>query len=195
MLARLAACFDPAAELEFRATRAYAVEGAPEALLETVLTTTSLNIASLATDPPSGRAVTPSAATARFDLRTPPGIMPAEVIAELRRRLAAGAPAGLALQVEDAYPGHEFGAAPAGLDALVGAYETACAPPQIWPWAIGAAPAQAFSAVADSFLIGGLGHGGNAHGIDEFVMISGIDRFLASLVRWLPATAAALRAV
>jgi acetylornithine deacetylase/succinyl-diaminopimelate desuccinylase-like protein len=95
--------------------------------------------------------------------------------------------------LEDAYPGHAFGTAPAGLAALVSAYEAAGAAPQIWPWAIGAAPAHAFAAVAGSFLIGGLGHGGNAHGVDEFVTLAGIDRFLASLLHWLPATAAALR--
>ena len=194
VFARLAATFDPAAELVLRATHAYAVNGTAEALLETVLTTTSLNIANLATDPRSGRAVTPAAATARFDLRTPPGIIPADVLAALRPQLAAEAPTGLSLQVEDAYPGHEFGAAPAGLDALVAAYKTVSAAPQIWPWAIGAAPAHAFAAVADSFLIGGLGYGGNAHGVDEFVTIAGIDRFLASLLHWLPATVATLSA-
>jgi hypothetical protein len=58
---------------------------------------------------------------------------------------------------------------------------------QIWPWAIGAAPAYAFARHADSFLIGGLGRGGNAHGIDEYFALAGLSRFIASIELWLAA--------
>jgi hypothetical protein len=67
-------------------------------------------------------------------------------------------------------------------------------PIQIWPWAIGAAPAYAFARHAESFLIGGLGRGGNAHGIDEYLVIEGFSRFIASVERWLAAMAAPMPA-
>jgi acetylornithine deacetylase/succinyl-diaminopimelate desuccinylase-like protein len=78
----------------------------------------------------------------------------------------------------------------AGVAALRAAYRSGGVEPQIWPWTIGAMPAYAFANVADGLLIGGLGRGGNAHGVDEFVTLDGIDRFLASLLVWLPATVA-----
>jgi len=34
-------------------------------------------------------------------------------------------------------------------------------------------------------LIGGLGYGGNAHGINEFVTLRGLARFQQSLSDWL----------
>ena len=187
VLANLAAMFDPAAELRFRATQRYAIPGDVATLLETVMCEASLNLATLASDPPDGRAVIPHAAEARFDLRVPPGWYLDATLAALRASL----PEGADLLLEDAYPGHRFPAAAPGVAALVSAYRAAGIDPQIWPWSIGAMPACAFAGVADSVLLGGLGRGGNAHGPDEFVTLEGIDRFIASLLAWLPAIAAA----
>lgn len=110
---------------------------------------------------------------------------PATVLDTLRARL----PAGAALLLDDAYPGHRLPADAPGVAALLDAYRAAGAASQVWPWTIGAMPAYAFAALAGSFLVGGLGHGGNAHGIDEFVTLEGIDRFIGSLLAWIPATA------
>ncbi|HEV8309829.1 MAG TPA: hypothetical protein VGW35_19370 [Methylomirabilota bacterium] len=41
----------------------------------------------------------------------------------------------------------------------------------------------------DAWLIGGLGRGGNAHGVDEFVTSDGMRRFAVSRCRWLHDTA------
>ena len=95
-------------------------------------------------------------------------------------------------QLDDAYPGHRFAANHPAVQALVQCYHDAGAAPQVWPWAIGAMPAYAFAPVAPCLLIGGLGRGGNAHGVDEFVTLAGLQRFLSFLLAWLPATAAAL---
>jgi acetylornithine deacetylase/succinyl-diaminopimelate desuccinylase-like protein len=186
LLAALAATFDPAAELRFRSSERFALAGTTAERLEAVLTTSSLNLAELRSDPPGGRAVIPALAEARFDLRVPPGVDIGAEIARLRARL----PAGAELVLEDAYPGHCFGTEAPGVAALVETYRAAGFAPQVWPWAIGAMPAYAFAPVADSILIGGLGRGGNAHTTDEFVTLDGLDRFLASLLAWLPATVA-----
>jgi acetylornithine deacetylase/succinyl-diaminopimelate desuccinylase-like protein len=189
VLDRLAAAFDADAELRFRQTGRYAVEGSVRTRLETVLTTTSLNLASIRTEPSDGSAVIPAAAEARFDLRLPPGVAPDTALNELRATLHAADLDDIEITAEHGYPGHAFSADDPAAAALVRCYQKAGCQPQIWPWAIGAAPVHAFAAVADSFLLGGLGRGGNAHGVDEFVTLDGLRRFLTFLLDWLPATA------
>ena len=184
VLEALAAGFDPARELAFRSTACFAIPGDAAALLEAVLTTTGINLSALSTDPPDGRAIIPCAAEARFDLRMPPGVDPDAVV--------AGLPGPAEWLLDDAYPGHRFAPGHPAVQALVQSYRGCGADPQIWPWSIGAMPAYAFAAVAPCFLIGGLGRGGNAHGVNEFVTLDGLDRFLAFMLAWLPATAAAL---
>ncbi len=190
ILAALAARFDPAAELHFRHAQRYAIPGSKAELLDAVLTATSFNLSSLTTEPAASAAVIPSAAEARFDLRTPPGVDPADILQQVRNSL----PDAAQLHVHDAYPGHRFPADHPAVAALVQTYQRAGAAPQIWPWAIGANPAYAFASKAPCFLIGGMGRGGNAHGVNEFVTLDGLDRYLASLLDWLPATARALAA-
>ena len=184
LLTALAAAFDPARELAFRETQRFAIPGDAAALLEAVLTTSSLTLSALATEPADGRAVIPHAAEARFDLRVPPGVDPQAIL--------AGQPGPAEWRLDDAYPGHRFAAGNPAVQALLRCYRDAGAAPQVWPWSIGAMPAYAFAAVAPCLLIGGLGRGGNAHGVDEFVTLAGLDRFMSFLLAWLPATAAAL---
>ncbi|WNJ90291.1 M20 family metallopeptidase [Bosea sp. 685] len=181
----LAATFDPQAELAFRAASRFSRDGTPRELLEHVLTAAHLNLAEVSSSPLGGRSVIPTGASARFDMRLPAGLDPDDEIARLARDCA---PALLSL--DDAYPGCWFDPAALGFAELAGSYRALGANPQSWPWAIGAAPAYAFAGVSDAFIIGGLGHGGNAHGPDEFVELSGIDRFIQSLLLWLPAIAA-----
>ncbi len=185
VLDELAAAFDPQAELAFRATSRFSREDTPRNMLVHVLTAAHLNLAEITSQPLGGRSVIPTSASARFDMRLPPGLHAEAETARLARDCA---PAVLAL--DDAYPGCWFDPAALGFAELANSYRTLGAKPQSWPWAIGAAPAYAFAGVSDAFVIGGLGHGGNAHGPDEFVELVGIDRFIQSLLLWLPAIAA-----
>lgn len=182
--ARLAEQFDPEAELRFRRTQRYAVDGTAEEKLSAVLATASLNLSTLRTDPPDGRAVTPHRAAAGFELRLPPGLDPDAVLDNIRGRLR-GLSDGVAIDLIDAYPGCRFPETAAGVAELAATYRDLGAEPQIWPWAIGSAPGSAFARIAPAFLIGGLGRGGNAHGIDEFVTLDGLARFLRSIEGWL----------
>jgi acetylornithine deacetylase/succinyl-diaminopimelate desuccinylase-like protein len=185
VLHRLAETFDADAELQFRNSARYSIGGHTIDRLQAVLTATSLNLAHLATEPRDGRAVIPSAAEARFDLRLPPGADPHAVVNAVR----AAMPPEVELFLEDAYPGHYFGADSPAVAGLLTAYRDAGVEPQIWPWSIGAMPSYAFARIAGGLVIGGLGRGGNAHGVNEFVTLAGIDRFIASLLTWLPAAA------
>ncbi len=186
----LAAHFDPAAELDFRKTQRFAFEGDAAALLERVLSTSSLNIARLATTPPDGEAVIPSAAFAGFDLRCPPGLDPSTLLDQMRARIAGLD--GVEIAVTDCYPGQRFRPESAGVAALKRVYAADARPIQVWPWAIGAAPAYAFARHTESFLIGGLGRGGKAHGVDENFTLEGFTRFIASVQRWIAAMATSM---
>ena len=189
MLVQLAAIFDLRAELSFRNADRFSIPGDALALLEHVLTANVLNLATLETAPHEGRAVLPSQASARFDLRLAPGADPQAVLARISHCLADY---DADLEVEHSYPGHRFAADQPAVAALLSTYHAAGTQPQVWPWTVGAMPASAFARIAPCFLIGGLGHGGNAHGVDEFVTLDGLDRLLGFLLAWLPATAAAI---
>ncbi|GGD21768.1 M20 family metallopeptidase [Aureimonas glaciei] len=185
----LAETFDPAAELRFRHTQTFSLAGTPRALLTHVLTTASGSLSSLSTEPSDADGVIPQAAHARFELRAPPGLDPGALLGAYRTRLDRARLDGIEITLDDCYAGHRFGGTADGVAALAEAYRDAPLPPQTWPWAIGAAPAYAFAPHADSFLLAGLGRGGNAHGIDEFLALDGYGRFLLSLTRWLGAMA------
>lgn len=184
IITALTATFDPAAELRFRKTEAFSLEGDAQALLEHVLATASFNISSLESLPLGADGVIPRGARASFELRTPPSLNPAEFLADYRRAL--GAVPGAVLNVADSYAGFRFPSDAPGVSALLESYKTTGnSMPQIWPWAIGAAPAYAFAPHAKSFLLAGAGRGGNAHGIDEFMTLEGFRRFIQSIATWL----------
>ena len=178
MIRRLAERFDPARELAFRSATRFAVSGDGVALLSRILGEASLNISGLAG---GGEAATiPSASSAQVELRVPPGIDPSRTIATLREKAAPFD--GVVVDFADAYPGWRFSPDEAGSRAAVAAYEALGTVPQLWPWAPGASPAYAFAPVAPSFLIFGLGRGGNAHSADEFAMVGAFERLAASLL-------------
>lgn len=186
ILDTLAKSFEPADELRFRNTQRFSFEGDAKSLLTHVHSTASVNISGLTTTPERADAIIPSSAKATFDLRTPPSLDPATYLNAFQRLIDEKSLAGVKLETYDSYPGHRFPRDAAGVDALLGAYDqTAIKPVQIWPWAIGAAPAYAFAAHSSAFLLGGAGRGGNAHGIDEFMTLEGYRRFLSSVEIWL----------
>lgn len=184
IIATLVETFDPQAELRFRRTETFSLEGDSQTLLEHVLSTASFNVSSLESLPLGADGVIPHGARAGFELRTPPSLDPADFLADYR--LAIETKPGAVLTVADSYPGFRFSADAPGVVALKRSYQaTAIAAPQIWPWAIGAAPAYAFAPHAKSFLLAGAGRGGNAHGIDEFMTLEGFRRFIGSIGLWL----------
>lgn len=184
LIETLSVRFDPAAELNFRHCAQFSREGDASQLLSHVLSTATFNIASLATSPTDAQGVIPAAAGAGFELRCPPPLDPAAFLADYRR--AVEKLPGVSLSVADSYPGFRFSADAPGVWPLLQAYAAnTLHSPQIWPWAIGAAPAYAFAPHSRSFLLAGAGRGGNAHGIDEFMTLEGYRRFVASIMMWL----------
>lgn len=187
LIARLAESFDAAAELQFRATRTFAVAGSDAERLATLLSTASLNLAWLATEPVHGDGVIPSSAAAGIEVRTPPGLDPEELLTELAQKLGDAGMDGARLDMGEVSPGYRFRYEAAGVGELLDIYTQHGRPAQVWPWAPGSAPASSFSRFSEAFLIGGLGRGGNAHDANEFMAVDSIDRFLGSVIGWLSA--------
>lgn len=187
LLATLAAEFSIDDELQFRRSQRLMITGDTLSCLQTLLGSAVLTLAELHSDPPGGRGVIPFRASAELAFRIPPGFDQDAMIAAAQQRLAQPDLAGSELHLFDRYPGVRFSRSASGVDALIASYQTLGAAPQIWPWAPGCAPAYAFAAVAPAFLIGGLGHGGNAHAVNEFVTLAGLERFQQSMSLWLNA--------
>ncbi|XXN64952.1 M20 family metallopeptidase [Enterobacter ludwigii] len=187
LLTTVAAEFSIDDELHFRRSQRLMIEGDTLSCLQTLLGSAVLTLAELHSDPPGGRGVIPFRASAELAFRIPPGFDQDAMIEAAQQRLAQPDLAGSELQLFDRYPGVRFSRNASGVDALIASYQTLGAAPQIWPWAPGCAPAYAFAAVAPAFLIGGLGHGGNAHAVNEFVTLAGLERFQQSMSLWLNA--------
>ena len=193
LLSALAETFDSAAELRFRSSQRFskAVHDLPsDEQLRALLTALVLNLSEIRTEPLGLVNAIPSAAMARFDLRMPPGILLDDALRCLRERIDSVAPGednvgSVQLTLNDGYSGYRFEADDFGVQALLDTYVDSGAPAQIWPWAPGCAPAYAFAAVAPAFLIAGLGRGGNAHGINEFILPDALRRCQASITDWL----------
>ncbi|WP_192457176.1 M20/M25/M40 family metallo-hydrolase [Musicola keenii] len=187
LLTPLASRFVVADELRFRRSARLAIEGDTLHCLNHLLGSAVLNIAEIHTLPAGGRGVIPYAASAELALRVPPHLDPQTLLHDIRYALSRPELDGVALHIADSYPGCRFGMQDAGVAELLHSYRRQQAEPDIWPWAPGCAPAYAFAPIAPAFLIGGLGEGGNAHGIDEFATLRGLTRFTQSLVDWLGA--------
>ena len=185
LLAELAKNFSIGDELRFRRSQKLSISGDTLHCLQHLLGCAVLNLAEIHSDPPGGRGVIPHRASAELAFRTPPGIDSAALIANVHQLLASPAFEGCELRLDDSYPGHRFSREATGVSELIASYQQHHASPQIWPWAPGCAPAYAFAPIAPAFLIGGLGHGGNAHSINEFVTLQGLQRFQHSVSDWI----------
>ncbi len=185
ILDELAPQFSIADELTMRKSQRLTISGDTREALAFLLGSAVLNLSEIRTTPLPGRGIIPPLACAEFALRTPPGSSPDILLDSMRASLSHLEITGVELVVDDSYPGRRFSADDAGVMELINSYHQQQTRPQIWPWAPGCAPAYAFAPVAPAFLIGGLGYGGNAHGVNEFVTLRGLTRYTRSLRDWL----------
>ncbi|CAM3882866.1 M20 family metallopeptidase [Rahnella victoriana] len=185
LLRTLAEQFSIRDELRFRRSETLSVSGDTLACLQQLINGAVLNISEIRSDPQQARGVIPHSASAELALRVPPGIDGENLLADICQTLSRSEFDGVELELDDSYPGHRFPRHSPGVDALLASYRTQGATPQVWPWAPGCAPAYTFARIAPAFLTGGLGHGGNAHGINEFVTLRGLERFQQSVTDWI----------
>lgn len=185
ILDELALDFNLADELTFRRSEKFSISGDGYSSLAYLLGSAVLNISEIASLPHGAQGVIPPEAFADLVLRTPPIVDGERLMKRMKEQLASPTLDGAVLEPGDSYPGYRFSIDDAGVLELMASYQQQQARPQIWPWAPGCAPAYAFAAVAPAFLIGGLGYGGNAHGVNEFVTLRGLQRYQQSLNDWL----------
>ncbi|GAN72010.1 hypothetical protein ASY01nite_03660 [Acetobacter syzygii] len=185
----LASTFDLEAELRFRATQRYGVSGTTADHLAIMLGGSACNLSSLTAGHSNEPAVIPSHASAKFDLRFPPDIKTDEILSIFHNKLNHDSIFSPNINVTSICPGFRISGQAAPARALEECYTNSGHTAQIWPWAPGTMPGAFFSTNGPGLLIGGLGYGGNAHAANEFVTLSGLQRFLAFMLHWLPATA------
>jgi len=185
LITELARNLDIEKELRARNVLHPHVQKDPVDMLKRLLFTTSLNISKLASGLNQAASSIPAQASARFDLRLPPGLSPEEAITSLRDHLERAKMPGLEVMVDDAYPGSKFSLKDVGVQALLESYRILGYQPQIWPLCPGSAPAYAFENIGTPLILGGLGTGGNAHSANEFATLDGMKRFAQSLCLWL----------
>jgi len=185
LLLTLAEQFSISDELRFRSSETLSVSGDTLSCLQQLINGAVLNISEIRSDPQQARGVIPHSASAELSLRVPPDIDGEILLDSIRQKLSQPEFEGVELELYDSYPGYRFPRHSPGIDALLASYQAQTATPQIWPWAPGCAPAYVFAHIAPAFLIGGLGHGGNAHGVNEFVTLRGLERFQQSVTDWI----------
>jgi len=193
LISALADQFDPQHELQFRKSERYAIDGTTQDRLTALLMSANLNISSISTDKTADSGVISPSAQAAWDLRCPPDRDPEAMVADIRQKIVDFGP-DITLTHDGGYAGATFRPDHPAAIALAQTYEDFGITPQIWPWTVGAMPCVMFHDVTDIFLLGGLGHGGHAHAINEFVTLEGLARFTASLSVWIDRTARALLA-
>ncbi|MCS3433535.1 M20/M25/M40 family metallo-hydrolase [Klebsiella sp. BIGb0407] len=185
LLRKLAEQFSISDELHFRRSETLSVSGDTLSCLQQLINGAVLNISEIYSSPQQARGVIPHSASAELALRVPPDIDGETLLTAIHQKLSQPEFEGVELELDDSYPGHRFPRNSPGVDALLASYQAQGATPQIWPWAPGCAPAYTFARIAPAFLIGGLGHGGNAHGVNEFVTLRGLERFQQSVIDWI----------
>ncbi|EIC85289.1 M20/M25/M40 family metallo-hydrolase [Serratia sp. M24T3] len=185
LLTVLAATFSIEDELRFRRSQQLFVRGDTLSCLQQLINGAVLTLAEIRSDPLDARGVIPHSASAQLALRVAPGINGEKILQNIRETLSRPDLQGVELRLNDSYPGHRFAYDSPGVAELLNSYQLQGANPQVWPWAPGCAPAYTFAHIAPAFLIGGLGHGGNAHGVNEFVTLRGLARFQQSIADWI----------
>ena len=184
-LDELARQVDPEEALRLYQRAALTLSAAPYETLVRLPGSAALALSELKTLPADGRESIAPEACAAFTLLTPPGSDPQASAARLQERLMQPDLYSAELEIDDGYAGARLDTQAAGVMELLMSYQQQQARAQIWPWSPGFAPASAFAPVAPAFVMGGLGTGGNAYGVDEFITLKGLARFQRSLRDWL----------
>jgi len=135
---------------------------------------------------PASYTMLPGTATARLDVRFPPGIGPEEVARRVREHLERHGHTMVEVRLTGGYPGTP--ALPHGADTLLRAAQEAAATfgvgVDVWPIANNCCPAALFTALGSAvpFSTAGLGHGDRPHAPDEYLTLGSVE----ALMRFTP---------
>jgi len=128
----------------------------------------------------------PRAARAFADLRLLPTMDPQAVVALIRRHLDARGFGHVAIQVRCAYPASVTPVHAPVVKAMIKAATAEARGLTVLPIHAGAAPMHLFSAeLGLPYAFGGVGHGGGAHGPNEYIMVDDVAPFMKTVARFL----------
>ena len=128
----------------------------------------------------------PRTARAFADLRLLPGMVPQAVIDRLRRHLDRRGFAHVEIIVRSAYPASVTSVHAPVVKALIAAASADARRLRVLPIHAGAAPMHVFSdTLGLPYAFGGVGHGGGAHGPNEYIMVDDIAPFTRTVARFL----------
>lgn len=138
---------------------------------------------------PSYYTMLPGTASARIDVRFPPGNEPAEVVKLIRAHLDRRGFTHVELENVRGYPGRQAVADDLLLTVASSVAETYSVPVAVWPMANNCCPAALLCAPETSFSIAGLGHGDRAHAPDEYLTVNSVPALMHFTVDFVAAVA------
>ena len=143
---------------------------------------------------PGGKTVLPHRAVAKLDMRLVPGMTRDAAVAALKAHLASRGFGDIEVNVSGGYDSTSTSADAPLIQAQIATLKNAGIDPVLWPRAAGSYPGYAFTDAPLKLAAGhfGLGHGGGAHGPDEYYLIEstnpevqGFDGATMSFVEYL----------
>ena len=147
-------------------------------LMERHLLTSSLNIDGIwagFTDPGKVSTVLPKTATAKIDVRLVPNLKKADVAPAIRRHLESHGFDAVDVRVLSGYEMSRTSVDEKVVQALLGTYEDYKLDYDLYPTMAASNPSYLFTDPPLSLgkVDGGIGHGGNIHSIDEYLIVEG----------------------
>lgn len=162
----------------------------PAELYERLMFSPSLNIDSIAANPPTSgeepATAIPQSARAFLDLRLVPDMDVDSTVRMLRSHLDAAGFEHVEMEIKNAYPWAKVSASSEAVQCLFTACQRHADSVAYWPIHQGAAPLYLFSQLLGlPFAVGGLGHGGRSHAVNEYITLEGLDLFQRSMASFL----------
>lgn len=188
LLSALRGRFNPLIPLQLADAERFKHDLGGPALLQEYLFQPSLNIASLATGDlgPGTKTILPHEARAKLDIRLVPRMRPERVVAQVRSHLHRGGFDMIEVVVHQSVPWAQVAPNAPPVQALLRTYAAFGMPVEIWPRIAATAPLHVFTETLGlPIAVGGPGHGGRAHGPDEYATIEGMRRFEKAFVTFL----------
>jgi len=188
LLAALASTFDPKTLLEEHDVVRFKWEGDNVTLLRKYLYDSTLNIDGIVAGyyGEGSKTLLPHKAVAKVDVRLVADMEVERTISRIRDHLDRHGYDDIQMNVISAYPWSKTSVQEEVVQAAIKAYRYHGHEPQIWPTLAGSAPFYLFNRECGlPFLIGGLGHGGNAHSPNEYATVAGMRQFEKSAATFL----------
>lgn len=166
----------------------FKIDGNPRQVIETYLFSPTLNIAGIVAGY-SGtgvKTVLPAEAMAKIDIRLIPDMTVESTLERLSAHLDRRGFQDIEVQIVSAYEQARTSVQEDISQALIGSIRSQGLEPEIWPHIGGSAPFYLFTdRLRLPLVMGGLGHGGRAHGVNEYATVAGMKAFEQWLATFL----------